>query len=80
MSRRVRAGGTHIACYLPENVPELLLFLTFLVSVAGLWLWKDKGKLVGEGGTMEIRQTQEESSFWAKGNRMPKTALGGSRS
>lgn len=32
----VRVGGTHIACYLPENVPELLLFLTFLVSTAGL--------------------------------------------
>lgn len=38
------AGCTHITSYLPENVPELLLLLAFLVSVARPWLWKHKRK------------------------------------
>lgn len=71
-------GGTHIASYLPENVAELLLFLTFLVSVARLWLWKHKGKLVR--GDQRNGQTCEETCFWAGGARVPKTVLGGSRS
>lgn len=63
---QVGVRSTHITRYLPENVVELLLFLTFLVSDARLWLWKHKGKQVhrdqGDG------QTCEESSFWAEGD------------
>lgn len=74
----VGVGGTHVTRYLPKNVLELLLFLTFLVSFARPRLWKHKGKLVhrdhGDG------RTREESSLWAEGATVPETALGGSRS
>lgn len=41
----VGVGGTHITRYLLENVLEVLLLFSFLVSVARPWLRKHKGKL-----------------------------------
>lgn len=74
----VGVGGTHITRYLLENVPELLLLLTFRVRVARPRLWEHKGQLVhrGQGGG----QTCEGGSSWAAGARGPTTAQGGSRS
>lgn len=68
-------GGTHVPRYLPEDVSELLLFLSFLVSVSRPWLWRHKGKLVHRdpGGG----QSCEDSSFWAEGAIGPQIALGG---